>query len=140
MDLERNQSNCGLYPLCITTKEQNFRCSNNSEISFDQDTSMVEVGGKVETVSVTTLTDNLSVNVLCVLNSNSDYVICNRSHKVIKIKKLYKDKSTIVAVMQKFVIDNRFKIQGFKIREEEVSHICYFVGYMMCTFLCIIEA
>lgn len=136
MELERNQSNCGLYPLCITMKEQNFRCSNNSEISFDQDTFMVEV----ETASVTALTDNLSVNVLCVLNSNSDYVICNRSHKVIKIKQLYKDKSTIVAVMQKYVIDNRFKIQGFKIREEEVSHICYFFGYNMCTFLCIIEA
>uniref|UniRef100_M1AJA6 MuDR family transposase containing protein n=1 Tax=Solanum tuberosum TaxID=4113 RepID=M1AJA6_SOLTU len=60
MELKRRQSNCGLYPLCITTEKQNFGCNNNGEISFDQDTSMVEVG----TVSVAALVDNRSVNAL----------------------------------------------------------------------------
>ncbi|KAG5627057.1 hypothetical protein H5410_012275 [Solanum commersonii] len=49
--------------------------SNNSEISFDQYTSMVEVGGDVGTVSVSALADNRSVNALCVLDSNSDHVM-----------------------------------------------------------------
>ncbi|KAH0776250.1 hypothetical protein KY290_007661 [Solanum tuberosum] len=36
--------------------------SDNGEISFNQDTSMVEVGGDVGTVSVAALADNHSVN------------------------------------------------------------------------------
>ncbi|KAG5624612.1 hypothetical protein H5410_009830 [Solanum commersonii] len=67
MELKIRQSNCGLYPLCITTEEQNFGCSNNGEISFDQVTSMVEVGGDIGTVSVVALADNRSVNVLCIM-------------------------------------------------------------------------
>ncbi|KAK6790667.1 hypothetical protein RDI58_009748 [Solanum bulbocastanum] len=90
MELKRRQSNCGLYSLCIiTTEKQNFGCTNNGEISFDQDTSMVEVGGDVGTVSVAALADNHSVNALCVLDSNSDHVICDCCHKVVKIKQLY---------------------------------------------------
>ncbi|KAH0711999.1 hypothetical protein KY285_007634 [Solanum tuberosum] len=90
MKLKRRQSNCGLYPLCITTEEQNFGCSNNGEISFDQDTSMVEVG----------------------------------LHKVVKIKQLYKDKSTIVAVMQKYAIDNRFQFKILRSNKKRSMKKC----------------
>ncbi|KAK6775744.1 hypothetical protein RDI58_026745 [Solanum bulbocastanum] len=67
MKLKRRQSNCGLYPLCITTKEQNFGCNNIGEISFDRDTSMVEVGGDVGTVYIAALADNRSVNALWIV-------------------------------------------------------------------------
>ncbi|KAG5592387.1 hypothetical protein H5410_042901 [Solanum commersonii] len=67
MELKICQSNCGLYPLCITTEEQNFGCSNNGEISFDQDTSMVEVEGDIGTVYVAAFADNRSVNALCIV-------------------------------------------------------------------------
>jgi len=48
MEFKRCKFDCGLYPLCITTKDQNFGCSNNGEISFERDTSIARLELKVE--------------------------------------------------------------------------------------------
>jgi len=51
MELKRCKFDCGLYPLSITIKDQNFGRSNNGEISFERDTSIVRMGveGRTET-------------------------------------------------------------------------------------------
>ncbi|KAG5598766.1 hypothetical protein H5410_030136 [Solanum commersonii] len=69
MELKRRQTNYGLYPLCITTKYHNFGCSINDEITFEPDTSIVQVGDDDMIVSAAVLPENRSVDVLCVLNS-----------------------------------------------------------------------
>ncbi|WMV47150.1 hypothetical protein MTR67_040535, partial [Solanum verrucosum] len=80
MELKRRQTNCGMYPLCITTKDHNFGCGINGEIGFEPDTSIVQVGG-----------DDMNVSGVALKRF------------------LYKDKKTILVVMQKYAIDNRFQ-------------------------------
>jgi len=86
MELKRRQTNCGLYPLCITTKDHNFGCSINDEIVFEPDTSIVQVGDDDMTVFAAVLPENRSVDVLCVLNTKSNHVIGDCSHKFVKVK------------------------------------------------------
>nr|XP_025884426.1 uncharacterized protein LOC109119054 [Solanum lycopersicum] len=105
MELKRCQTNCRKYSLCITTKYHNF----GGEIAFELDTSIVQVGGDDVNVSVVVLPENRSADALCILNINSDHVIGDCSHKFVQIKQLYKNNKSIVAVMQKYAIDNRFQ-------------------------------
>ncbi|KAK6786074.1 hypothetical protein RDI58_014599 [Solanum bulbocastanum] len=72
MELKRRQINCGMYPLCIITKDHNFGCSINGEIAFEPDTSIVQVGGDDMPVSAVVLPENRSVDVLCVLDTKSE--------------------------------------------------------------------
>lgn len=46
MKLKKCETNYGLYPLCITTKEQNFEYNSNCEIFFEPDISIVQEGAK----------------------------------------------------------------------------------------------
>ncbi|KAG5629190.1 hypothetical protein H5410_000907 [Solanum commersonii] len=74
------------------------------------DTSMVEFGGDERSISAVILAENHSVEALCVLDTNSDYVIGNYTHKFVQVKQLYKDKNTIVVVMQKYAVENHIHV------------------------------
>ncbi|KAH0634355.1 hypothetical protein KY284_037141 [Solanum tuberosum] len=134
MELKRCQTNCGMYPLCITTKDHNFGCGINGEIAFEPDTSIVQVGGDDMNVSGVVLQEIRSVDALCILDMNSDHVIGDCNKKFVQVKQLYKDKKTIVAVMQKYVIDNRFQ---YKVARSDKKRLVMFVVLVAVSFLCI---
>ncbi|KAH0706254.1 hypothetical protein KY285_010760 [Solanum tuberosum] len=134
MELKRRQTNCRMYPLCITTKDHNFGCGINGEIAFEPDTSIVQVGGDDMNVFGVVLQEIRSVDALCILDMNSDHVIGDCNKKFVQVKQLYKDKKTTVAVMQKYAIDNRFQ---YKVARSDKKRLVMFVVLVAVSFLCI---
>ena len=127
LEVKKNASGIGMYPLCIDTTDKivgeirNFDCSSGEVVCVEDTERDTEALALVESRIY-------DIDYIPELNA-TNYITDSNSTEV-KTGLLYKDKDTLVAVMAKYKIKNNF---NFRVKRSDKKR--YFNAYsMICLF------
>jgi len=129
IEVKKHEVEFGMYPLCIDISDRSDEDIHN----FDATTGAIVCveGGKMDTKALSIveskICDSYYIPEMEVENYISDTNISN-----VEVKQLYKDKATLMAVMEKYKIKHSF---NFRVKRSDSKRYVYFNLIKLMIFL-----
>ncbi|KAH0736956.1 hypothetical protein KY290_035661 [Solanum tuberosum] len=137
LEVRRNETGIGMYPLCIDTTEKmvgeihNFDCSSGEIICVE---------GTERDTEALALVESRICDLDYIPELNATNYITDSNCTDVKTGQLYKDKGTLIAVMEKYKIKNNFNFRVKRSdkrrsscrKKSDVFKVRYFNNEHMC--------